>query len=789
MPRADHEGAYSEDDYWTPTYRSRSLLYSEPADRYTQAIDNPATNTLAPAKTFAAMARRLHPSDNEGDIEQLSQSPTPLAGIIKLQTNRREGTSSWRSAEMSSLGEPARSGHNDGHASSSAENLEHLAPVRRSAPSSVLRASPHKSYNETHTVKAGVSAKPEHRDGFTDRAGTVGGPFTLPGSGQESTKTASYLETNDRHELFGDLPDPIRLQEQPGEFDGQVVFIGHPNRDVSAHQWSSASFQWENIGRYAQSRGRVEGSLASDAVKGLESSRNALLHFKLAAESREKIVVEDGRPKEASDTVRTIGATVPRLNTVYNFSRPVAERESIHDQGHASSTQPPKEAATATSVPLSDLIKRMHLDDPFVARPNPVQPNFPDRAKILDVKGSLDLRYEFPVRATIPTRLTQSAVEIDVHERDSALPGQGTRSYMHLAQHALPEIGFGEEASSGPQLSLGQSNVLRRAPKPYSPDRMDSRLKSKDPVVAYDEHTKRMDAAIQARTVIPRFDGLQPTARSLFPPIGLTIANPHRVVSRLDPTAPAHKSVLAPSSPLKFARSDTTATDLTTAAALQFSDPDGLRQTRGYEVANGLNKQPPTVQNFKGPFFTDSQPTANDPTLSLSVHVSEAAKLKNWFRDGYRLDRQREYARTLMSTAESGSRNPHPGTIGEATGSVHNNEIQNTLPFVRLYESLSEYIEEYRNGSGGSYFTRAWTVASPQLRDLGPDGNNSFFSDAGVVPVEVRPRTSRWYQKDRAQHLNVFPSSGGITERLSSHGTVGDGGLGLGKKGARVSIR
>jgi hypothetical protein len=511
-------------------------------------------------------------------------------------------------------------------------------------------------------------------------------------------------------------------------------------------------------------------------VKGLESSSNALLHFKLAAENREKIVVEDGCSKEASDTVRAIGANVPRLNTVYNFSRSVAEGESGRDQGHASSTQP-------------DLITRIHLDDPFVARPNPLQPNFPERAKVLDVKGSLDLRYEFPVKATTPTRLTQNAAEIDVHERDLSIPSQGARSCMHLAQHALPEIGFGEEASSGPQISLGQSNVLHRLPKPYSPDTVASRLKFKDPVVAYDEHTKRMDAAIQGRTVIPRFDGLQPTARSLFPPIGLTIANPHRVVSRLDPTAPVHKSVPTPSSPLKFVGSDTTATDLTAAATLQFSDPDGLRQTQEYEVAKGLNKQPPTVQNFKGPFFTESQPTANDPTLSLSVHVSEAAKLKNWFRDGYRLDRQREYARTLMSTAESGSRNRRFGTIGEATGSVHNSETQNTLPFVRLYENFSEYIEEHRNGSGGSYFTRAWTVASPQLRDLGPDGNNSFFNDAGVVPAEIRPRTSRWYQKDRAQHLKVFPSSGGITERLSSHGTVGDRGLGLGKMGARVTTR
>jgi hypothetical protein len=786
MPRADHEGgqtAYSEDDYWTPTYRSRSLLHLEPSDRYRQAIDDSA------AKTFAAMARRIFLSDDEGESEPSSQSSASLAGgVIKFQPIRREGSSSWKPTGISDLCDTNGSGQNDGNASSTAGDTERLAPVRTSAPSSVLATSPHESYNDTPTIKASASTRPEHRHRLTSGADTVGRAFNFVRSGQRSKEDNSTPGSNERHaELFGDLPDPIRLHEQLGEFDGQVVFIGHPNRDVSAHQWSAASFQWENIGRYAHSRGRVEGSLASDRVKGFETSRNTLLHFKLAAENREKLVVDNGRPKEANDPVRTTNTNVPRLATAYNISKSVAGEERDLDQGHASSAQPSKDTATATSVPLYDTVKRMHLDDPFVAKPNP-QPSFP-RANAADVKGSLDLRYEFPVKAATPTRpLILNATEADVEERESSIPSHGKRSYMRLARHALPEIGFGEEASSGPQVSVLQSSTLRGITKLSSPETVNSRQKSSKPVGAYGEHTKYWDATMQRRTAIPRFEGLQPTARSLFPPMGLTIANPHRVVSRLDPTAPAHTVVSTPGALLKVGGPDATATDLTAAAALQFSDPDGFRKTQEYEIANGLSKQPPTVQTFKGPFFTESMPTAHDPTLSLSVHVSEAEKLQKWFRDGHRPDRQREYARTLMSAAAIGSRKRHPGAIGEVTGIVHN-ETKNTLPFVRLYEGLSEYIEEHRNGSGGSYFTRAWTVASPQLRDLGPNGNNSFFSDAGGVPVEVRPRTSRWYEEDRAQYLSVFSFSGGMTERLSSHGTVGDGGLGLGKMGTRVITR
>jgi hypothetical protein len=750
MPRADHEGGqttYSEDDYWTPTYRSRSLLYSDPADHYTQAVEDPGTEASAPPKTFAAMARRFHLSGNEGDMEQSSQNPAS-AGIVRLQPKSREGSSSWRPTGISGLDERNDSGHDNGNASSADEHAGRQAPLRRSAPASVLTTSPHKPPNNTSTsIKFG-----ELRINRADISKPV---FTFHGSGQDGNQVDPQPNSNERAELFGDLPDPIRLHEQLGQFDGQVFFIGHPNRDVSAHQWSSASFQWENIGRFSHSRGRIEGSLASDRVTGHEGSRNSLLYFKLAAENREKLVVEDGRPAEASDAVQIISADIPRSAAAVKISKGVAEGKSDLSQGHALSTQPYQGAATTASVPSYDTIKSMHLDDPFVAKTNPPQHNFPSQANVMDAKGSLDLRYEFPVKANTPT--PQEDAESSSNERGSSIPAHGTRSYMRSTQCVLPEIEFGEEAASGPHIAVGQSSIFHGLPKPFSPEIVNGQRKFSGLGAAFGEHTKHPDAAMQRRTAIPRFE-------------------------TVDPTAPSHTTAIVP---LKAVGSDATATDLAPAAALQFSDPDGLRQAQGYEVANGLNKQPPTAQTFKGPFFTESMPTANDPTLSLSIHVSEVEKLKNWFRDGHRPDRQREYARTLISAAALGKKR-HPGAIGEAAGVGHDSETKNTFPFVRLYENLSEYIEEHRNGSGGSYFTRAWTFASPQLRDLGPNGNNSFFSDVGGVAVEARPHTSGWYQQDRTQRLNVFPTPGSIMERLSSHGTVGDGGLG--KKGARVGI-
>ena len=224
----------------------------------------------------------------------------------------------------------------------------------------------------------------------------------------------------------------------------------------------------------------------------------------------------------------------------------------------------------------------------------------------------------------------------------------------------------------------------------------------------------------------------------MFPPLGLTIANPHRVLTRLDTTATVYTNVSEVAVSSKATESEAATVNVSGTAALRFSDPDGIQQGQEYEVANGLSQQAPTIQKFKGPFFTESKPTAHDPTVSLSVHVSEEEKLLNWFRDGHRPTRQREYATTLVSAATAGGKGRWLGAIGDAIGVTHNSYFENTTPFVRLYEGLSEYIEEYRNGSGGSYFNKNWKAAPPQLRDLSTGGNNSYFADAVVASSRLR---------------------------------------------------
>ncbi|KAH4128140.1 hypothetical protein HBI55_083320 [Parastagonospora nodorum] len=718
------------------------------------------------------MARRFCPVDNEHVSEP---SPYSMAGIIKLQPHRKIGQDPWKPAQTSELSVACE------NASSTAENLERLLHVNNSPPSTFMTSSPELlRYNRSTPNFQASQGRAQHRL-ITEGANHFPQFLAAKGRGQASSWTEAHTSGRDRYtELFGKLPDQIRLHEELGEFDGQVVFIGHPNRDVSAHQWSSASFQWESIGRYCYSRDKVEGSLASERLKGIDPSRDALLHFKMAAEDREKDVVQITFPQEELGMVPSMFPNVVHAKGT-SLSSAEATQEVIQDSvSHVSLGHSSGQTIKTTSDPSHNLVTKEQLDDPFVSKTNSVQRKHPSstfpRFDYGEVKGSLDLRYEFPALAHA---LNQNiAVTTPQRQGDSNTTRDGSR----LTQPSLRDIGFGEEASSGATFSDGQSNSSDKPPAHSSPEIVGVDQKPGSRMSTNAEYTELLDAPVQGR-MIPRFEGSHLTARSLFPAPGLTIANPYRTVPRMETATPS-----VPEAPPKTPVLTQSKTDDSSPAALQFSDPDILRrEVPQHVIANGLSKQAPTTQNFKGPFFTDSIPTANDPTASLFTHVSEEEKLQDWYRDGHRPARQREYATSLMSAAAAGSRSRRPGAIGDAAGIVDSNEIKNTVPFVRLYEGFSEYIEEYRNGSGGSYFTRAWKVPPADVRDLGPDGNNSFFAGAGKLSdTEHLQVASQHHEVQVKDFARMVPPSD--KTRSLPFGSIGDPRrVGLVKMATRAS--
>jgi hypothetical protein len=557
---------------------------------------------------------------------------------------------------------------------------------------------------------------------------------TLASITQDGIKGSRYSDTHYkmveiREKLFGNVPDPIRLHEQMGKFDGQVVFIGHPNRDISAHQWSSSSFQWMNIGRYSHSRGKVEGSLASDRLEGIDEPHNTLAYFKLAAQNRQSLIVENGRPKDhntTADPTSHVGMeVVPSTQTCTTASigsfRVAANRQS--------------EAVSLSLIPYRPLTKDV-LEDPFVAAANASISRFARdtsmQGNLAGQAGSLDLTYRFPPKMFAASR--------PIDRADTLRPkGVGRRTLDCLSAPILHEVAFDEEAVTQRSVALANSKRLH-SPLSAPPE----------PIHGGSQHQGNVDEQQSALTMRNSFaqGTLNLNTTPLYAEPTRSAAPLTHLASNLSGAAVSCAKAMTVATD-SIASESTASTVNSTAVGLHYSDPDSLRRTQHYEIANGLNQQAPTPQTFKGPFFTDTKPTTHDPTVALSVRIGEEEKLVNWFRDGHRPARQREYTKSLIAAATTTTKTRQFGAIGEACAKKQGGPYANTGPFVRLYENLSEYVEEYCNGSSRSYFTQHWKPATPQTRDLGFGNNTSYFSKAGIQSswprgVFLRPSERMW---------------------------------------------
>lgn len=581
---------------------------------------------------------------------------------------------------------------------------------------------------ETSILANNVPVKDQLGEAY---GGTINTEGTVGFAGAQSEancqgETPSSTEANQMR-LFGNLPDLIRLSEQVGAFDGKVVFIGHPNRDISAHQWSPSSFEWVNIGRYSHSRGKVEGSLASDRLRGIDARHDTIEYFKLAAENRQALVIENGRPKnQDAGAGHALRGGMGFVGGPHVSQGPSIKTLRVNDQaqsGVASSLH-----QTGHIVLTKDV-----LEDPFVvaasvsltrpANGNRSQPN------LVTSTGSLDFTYRFPTKMSADTSSVAGFSAL-------SLKTAGNTSGP-LSTSGLEDVAFGEEAATRNWSSLTR----------------DARLQQASVDTAYrpcHDHSQTSTKIGDSQVTIPWYKD-----------VTSDIERSHPVTQAIPPTRPVlstnHISsslnaacARPPAGREKIRTPESTASTVNASGvALHYSDSDGVRKSQQYEVANGLAQQAPTAQNFNGPFFTDSKPTTHDPTASLSVHVSEGEKLTNWFCDGQRPARQKEYAKSLIAAAVASDKSRHLGAIGEVSTKLEHGPYANTGPFVRLYENFSEYVEEHRNGGGQSYFTRRWKPAAAPLRNPGPEQSRSHFGKYSARPswpgaTVLRPSHQMW---------------------------------------------
>lgn len=90
----------------------------------------------------------------------------------------------------------------------------------------------------------------------------------------------------------GAIPsDPTWLENSSGQFEGQVVFTCHSNKDIQAHQWSVvAGGRWLNIGGFSHERQCIEGQLEKVRLRGQKLPgipSNTLAYFRAVAKQKE----------------------------------------------------------------------------------------------------------------------------------------------------------------------------------------------------------------------------------------------------------------------------------------------------------------------------------------------------------------------------------------------------------------------------------------------------------------------------------------------------------------------
>ncbi|GAB1734631.1 hypothetical protein NU195Hw_g1934t1 [Hortaea werneckii] len=139
---------------------------------------------------------------------------------------------------------------------------------------------------------------------------------------EERQKTVEAApDTKEIYHVFGNPPPPpAHLDTNPGSVNGQLQFIQHTNGDISAHQWSSSSFEWQNIGQFSNIRKKIEGQLTSNRLKGETAyqtlQQNTLAYFRTIAKQKEADVMGlPFGPKEIHQLMPELRAMQPTAVT------------------------------------------------------------------------------------------------------------------------------------------------------------------------------------------------------------------------------------------------------------------------------------------------------------------------------------------------------------------------------------------------------------------------------------------------------------------------------------------
>lgn len=504
-----------------------------------------------------SLADIARPIDAESEMDARVLSSLPSPGHVKFSSMRTRQISKPRTERTSTLNNRCANENDKETAKSSSENFTRFLGHAKVAPS---------SYRAT-SLQSRTSA--------------------AQGTEIDKIRKATQLVARDRDhhsEMFGDLLESTLLHEQLGKFDGQV-----------------------GIGRYAHTCGRIEGSLIFDRLDTFDEGHDALMAFRQSAETRERDMIET---REAC--CKVVGPSQLSFSMITQTDKAAKATESYtqHVINGPWSTEISgfmfeDMATTARSVP-HDQGGHDHDDSPLDADvPSLNTVSASRRNRLPDASRSPDAEYQysngppshFSARSTVFTAMTEQHFHGEKKSRPTFRPSE------RMACTALRGASVESEAAPALTILERQEPSLPHVPVRKKPGR---RLDHDGPGNACSGYTRRSDATTGVWAPCTTYGALQPTVQSLLPPLGPTIANPHRVVISTSAVKECSKEDANQRQDANGSEPQVANSSMSGTKTLRFSKSEDVRTDEGYEVANGLGQQVPTVQGLKGPFFTAS---------------------------------------------------------------------------------------------------------------------------------------------------------------------------------------
>ncbi|KAB2580592.1 hypothetical protein DBV05_g877 [Lasiodiplodia theobromae] len=728
-------------DLSSPSFRRTGSESDITSLRTTLTRDTSSSSVVAPGHTFADMARTGGSKKNEPFAVRPTHSP---AGLMKLKPKAKT-KSIWKPLDL-------------------AEN--------ENASASPAPAEEETSQDE---VETGSVASSSHI--LAPIRAPLGPPVDMAGSNAREGKDEVLEEFGHR------LAEPVWLRSNPGKQNGELRFIQHPNRDVSAHLWSATDFEWMEIGLYSCARKLIGGPVTHDnylEFSGLPKRRDVSLAYftKLAKgyhrfhEIHPAAVVSPLSSKQPAGALQQRPALNPRPTTseAARYDSLSTVSGSLNEDRFptlASLTLRDHPAAVprpiATRGPAAPQGLGAPADDPFATdsqispktelSSTPWSGGIREHTMLRD-PGKMDFAFRFP------------------SDINSSLRGG-----------LIPSVDGGDRKAFFAEQERTRAEKMRQgfAPTDRSDRADDSQSKTDETPLS--EMTQFASRVASDRG--PPVPGIGPGASvtssgpaTSMGPLAKIQTNPldvhqaqqldqtnesrARMLDYLNRIGNEHVPTLHPPQDLRgLQRSSSVSKDMEATSqlglhekptsselqvsrtALRTSDPEpGYYENRHSNVHNSFGFGSPTPQNFGGPFFQDDVPTQNNPTAHRSTRKSRADELDEWWKSGLRTQRHDDFMKTLINPAVSGS-------------NKDDYQVTDRL-LVPLYESLASYVRVPGEPTKAPDYFARFAPPPEWAMDRSPAGGKSFFGeDCGETPRRIG-RDPRYQSNFSLPKFTVF---------------------------------